>query len=51
MARTKSGRKRRRTEIRQRQKRRKKRKKLARKLGVTIEELLEMMDRGEVKRI
>jgi hypothetical protein len=51
MARSKSGQKRRRTQIRQRQKRMRKRKKLAEKLGVTVEELLEMMERGEVKRI
>jgi uncharacterized protein with GYD domain len=51
MARTKSGLKRRRNQIRHRQKRKKKRRKLAQKMGVTIEELLEMMDRGDVKRI
>jgi hypothetical protein len=51
MARSKSGRKRRRTQIRHQQKRRRKRKKLAEKLGVTAEALLEMMKRGEVKRI
>jgi len=51
MARSKSGRKRRRTLIRHRQKRREKRKRLARKLGVTIDELLSMMERGEIKRI
>jgi hypothetical protein len=51
MARSKSGSSRRRTQIRHREKRRKKRSKLARKLGVSIDELLAMMDRGEVKKI
>ena len=51
VARSKSGRSRRRTKIRHRQKRRKDRRKLARKLGVSIEDLLAMMKKGEVKRI
>lgn len=51
MARAKSGISIRRTEIRHRQKRQKKRKNLAKRLGVTIDELLAMMERGEVKRI
>jgi len=51
MARAKSGRSIRRTEIRHRQKRREKRQKLAKKLGVPIDELLAMMERGEVKSI
>jgi hypothetical protein len=51
MARSKSGKKRRRTQIRQQQKRREKRWKLARRLGVTLDELLAMMERGEVKKI
>lgn len=48
MARSKSGKVRRRTHIRQRQKRRMKRQKLAKKLGVSIDELLQMIKRGEV---
>jgi hypothetical protein len=48
---SKSGLSRRRTQIRHRQKRREKRRKLAQKLGVTIDELLAMMDRGEIKRV
>jgi hypothetical protein len=51
MARSKSGLARRRTQIRHRYKRKEKRKKLAQKLGVTVDELLAMMDRGDVKRI
>jgi hypothetical protein len=51
MARTKSGLARRRTQIRHRHKRKEKRKKLARKMGITVDELLEMMARGDVKVI
>ena len=51
MARSKSGQQGRRTQIRHRQKRREKRKELAKKLGVTIDELFAMMQRGEVKKI
>jgi DNA-binding Xre family transcriptional regulator len=51
MANTKSGQKRRRTQIRHRQKRREKRRKLAQKLGVTIDEISAMMERGEVKKV
>ncbi|MFQ6042817.1 MAG: hypothetical protein ACE5PV_18320 [Candidatus Poribacteria bacterium] len=51
MARSKSGQRKRRTQIRHRQKRREKRQKLAEKLGVTIDELFAIMERGEVKKI
>lgn len=50
MANTKSGQKRRRTQIRHRQKRREKRRKLAQKLGVTIDEIPAMIERGGVKK-
>jgi hypothetical protein len=51
MARSRSGLARRRTQIRHRRKRREKRRKLVQKLGVTTDELLAMMERGEIKRI
>ena len=51
MSRSKSGQKIRRTQIRQQQKRARKRQKLSEKLGVTIDELFVMMERGQVQKI